>query len=171
LFLVALNENVLIDQMKIYLLFVLSFLGSGAGVSASEFTPSMLYKSDPPGAYVSFINSSGSYTSSWTPVKIMYPFIKHDGSKISSDECIDTPIVTWPDGATRPSYKLCYPALHGGELIFRKPSTPIDGTIQRNTAPVQQSAINIDDAKKKCSDLGFKTGTEGFGQCVLKLSR
>ena len=27
------------------------------------------------------------------------------------------------------------------------------------------------DAKKKCSELGFKSGTEGLGNCVLKLSK
>ena len=30
---------------------------------------------------------------------------------------------------------------------------------------------NIESAKNKCSDLGFKTGTEGFGKCVLQLSK
>ena len=36
---------------------------------------------------------------------------------------------------------------------------------------VSQNVSNIDDAKKKCSDLGFKSGTEGFGKCVLQLSK
>jgi hypothetical protein len=31
--------------------------------------------------------------------------------------------------------------------------------------------ISIDDSKAKCADLGFKSGTEKFGDCVLKLSR
>ena len=35
----------------------------------------------------------------------------------------------------------------------------------------QSLSINIDDAKKKCSDLGFKSGTEGFGKCVLQLTK
>jgi hypothetical protein len=30
---------------------------------------------------------------------------------------------------------------------------------------------NIESAKNKCSNLGFKTGTEGFGKCVLQLSK
>ena len=30
---------------------------------------------------------------------------------------------------------------------------------------------NIESAKNKCSDLGFKSGTEGFGKCVLQLSK
>ena len=29
----------------------------------------------------------------------------------------------------------------------------------------------FDNSKKKCSDLGFKSGTEGFGKCVLQLSK
>ena len=29
----------------------------------------------------------------------------------------------------------------------------------------------LDWAKKKCTDLGFKAGTERFGNCVLQLSR
>jgi hypothetical protein len=30
---------------------------------------------------------------------------------------------------------------------------------------------SMESAKKKCSELGFKTGTEQFGNCVLKLSK
>jgi formylglycine-generating enzyme required for sulfatase activity len=33
------------------------------------------------------------------------------------------------------------------------------------------SASPLDWAKKKCADLGFKSGTERFGSCVLQLSR
>jgi hypothetical protein len=31
--------------------------------------------------------------------------------------------------------------------------------------------ISLDTAKKKCAELGFKQATEGFGKCVLQLSR
>ncbi len=31
--------------------------------------------------------------------------------------------------------------------------------------------ININETKEKCADLGFKSGTEKFGECVLKLSK
>ena len=33
------------------------------------------------------------------------------------------------------------------------------------------SGASIDDAKKKCAELGFTPGTEKFGNCVLKVSR
>jgi hypothetical protein len=35
----------------------------------------------------------------------------------------------------------------------------------------QMESIGIDSAKSKCIDLGFKTGTEAFGKCVLQLSK
>jgi hypothetical protein len=31
--------------------------------------------------------------------------------------------------------------------------------------------VTLDDAKAKCTNLGFKSGTEGFGKCVLQLSK
>ena len=34
----------------------------------------------------------------------------------------------------------------------------------------QNKAPTLDAAKRKCIELGFKSGTEGFGKCVLKLS-
>lgn len=41
-----------------------------------------------------------------------------------------------------------------------------------NQQPIQQSSTSsLEDAKKKCVDLGFKTGTDGFGNCVLKLTK
>lgn len=41
------------------------------------------------------------------------------------------------------------------------------GLVNSNNA----NNLPISDAKKKCSDLGFKTGTEQFGKCVLQLSK
>ena len=32
-------------------------------------------------------------------------------------------------------------------------------------------SVSLDEAKEKCTNLGFKTGTEGFGKCVLQLSK
>lgn len=52
---------------------------------------------------------------------------------------------------------------------------------QRVQAPVPESnyapatitkpSLSINEASKKCKDLGFDTGTETFGNCVLKLSK
>jgi hypothetical protein len=45
-----------------------------------------------------------------------------------------------------------------------------------NTIPLGKSATaapnaaNIKEAKKECADLGFKAGTEKFGECVLQLT-
>jgi hypothetical protein len=37
------------------------------------------------------------------------------------------------------------------------------------TPATTTSRISITDAKAQCSDIGFKTGTERFGECVLEL--
>jgi hypothetical protein len=41
--------------------------------------------------------------------------------------------------------------------------------------PIQQPRTEVNlgfsEAKKKCTDLGFKSGTEDFGKCVLQLSK
>ena len=47
-------------------------------------------------------------------------------------------------------------------------STPITSTQINSSKPINYS---LDDYKQKCSDLGFKNGTEGFGKCVLQLSK
>ena len=35
----------------------------------------------------------------------------------------------------------------------------------------KQSSTNIEQVKDKCKELGFKTGSEAFGNCVLRLSK
>ena len=37
--------------------------------------------------------------------------------------------------------------------------------------PTSTPKVSIDDAKKQCEDIGFKAGTEKFGECVLRLNR
>ena len=36
---------------------------------------------------------------------------------------------------------------------------------------ISAPSVSIDTAKDKCSNLGFKVGTESFGKCVLQLSK
>lgn len=45
---------------------------------------------------------------------------------------------------------------------------------RKQAVPPAQNIINklsIDVAKKKCSELGFRPATEGYGKCVLQLSK
>jgi hypothetical protein len=43
------------------------------------------------------------------------------------------------------------------------------------TQPQSANSVNqnggLDSAKQRCAELGFKSGTEGFGKCVLQLSK
>ena len=43
--------------------------------------------------------------------------------------------------------------------------------IRKDGANINTSKINMEDAKAKCVFLGFKSGTEKFGTCVLELTR
>jgi hypothetical protein len=40
-----------------------------------------------------------------------------------------------------------------------------------NTPPVHPLAAGVEAAKGKCSELGFRTGTEKFGECFLRITR
>ena len=43
--------------------------------------------------------------------------------------------------------------------------------IKKDESFAVPTKINIEEAKDKCKSLGFKTGTEKFGTCVLELTR
>jgi len=77
-------------------------------------------------------------------------------------------------GARNPSglmkgYFSCY------EMKIQKPKSSYIGTHfatepKPKSAPVTpQPKTSITDAKSQCSDIGFKKGTEKFGECVLEL--
>jgi len=53
------------------------------------------------------------------------------------------------------------------DVELKKPEVVKPTPISEKITP----KVSIDDAKKQCSDIGFKAGTEKFGECVLKLNR
>jgi len=53
------------------------------------------------------------------------------------------------------------------QSIFQLPAPPKFDS----RAPPQKQSMSIEDASQKCLDIGFKSGTETFGSCVLKLTR
>ena len=55
---------------------------------------------------------------------------------------------------------------HGNQLVAKDEEKVIVSPVNADDA-----LLNFDDAKKKCIDIGFKAGTEKFGQCVLKLTK
>jgi hypothetical protein len=45
------------------------------------------------------------------------------------------------------------------------------GMLQTPSSTEVKGTLNLDEAQKKCSELGFSKGTENFGNCVLKIAK
>lgn len=55
---------------------------------------------------------------------------------------------------------------------FQTNSPPsFEGRVQMIESPNVKSPMTLIEAKEKCGDLGFESGTERFGKCVLQLSK
>ena len=57
-----------------------------------------------------------------------------------------------------------------GYLIY-KACGPSAARAKQTSQKSANSNSDLTDAKSKCSDLGFKKGTDQFGNCVLKLTK
>lgn len=57
------------------------------------------------------------------------------------------------------------------QASFEANSTTIPTVVQTSTSPSNASSLNFESAEKKCVELGFKKGTENFGNCVLKIAK
>jgi hypothetical protein len=42
---------------------------------------------------------------------------------------------------------------------------------QKKSAPTENERLSLEASKRKCTELGFKPATEGYGKCVLQLSK
>lgn len=57
------------------------------------------------------------------------------------------------------------------QAAFESNTTTIPSAVQSGSTLTNSNTLNLDAAEKKCSELGFKKGTENFGNCVLKLAK
>ena len=54
---------------------------------------------------------------------------------------------------------------------FQRVATPKAPSSIEQAETKKTLSVSISEAKLKCADLGFKAGSEAFGNCVLKLSK
>lgn len=58
------------------------------------------------------------------------------------------------------------------QAVSANNSVTIPGVVSQSMPTVDSKGIlNLDEAQKKCLELGFSKGTEPFGNCVLKISK
>lgn len=72
----------------------------------------------------------------------------------------------FPINGIRPSTSTT-PPMHLQALA----ASPALGKQQSQTDSTAGDKLTIESAKKKCAEIGFKTGTEAYGRCVLQLSK
>ena len=57
------------------------------------------------------------------------------------------------------------------ELCINSKMSALDNDANAAKTAVKATATSMEMAKSKCIDLGFKVGTESFGQCILKMAK
>jgi hypothetical protein len=89
-------------------------------------------------------------------------------------------LVIGGSSASRPAYmtqgvespKKYYP---DSIIVILKRTDVVNPSVNASTPPVSprhdSTTLNLDDAQKKCSEIGFNKGTENFGLCVMRLMR
>ena len=140
------------------------------------------YSSNPPGALLSYRSTADTlFTKSegqgYAPLDVFYT--QTDAYKAGGCMTIDTPVAVWPDGSRLESYKIdtCKNKAGSQSFLWRYTLTSPSLNKQSNqpiTPPYQQAplqGLDLSQAKNKCNELGFKMGTEAFGNCVLKMSK
>jgi hypothetical protein len=148
--------------MKKILLISILFL---CGCAPTKIT----LRSDPPGAIISGDGIGGDFIQR-EPVYRSLPRSQWTDS-FKNGGCMNVKAgkASWSDGSVldMPSIPICNKSEN--VYVFRKPApstTPVPAA-----QPRQTTGMEIEDAKRTCLDLGFKVGTEGFGKCVLKISK
>lgn len=119
----------------------------------------VIYTSEPPGAFISGRYGDGEPFSFNLPKDLSYNFDAGNGKCTN----VNTPAATWPDGVTL-SPTLITICSQRNSWVFKKP-------VQNQFKPDMPAKVppSTDDAKTKCNQLGFRVGTEAFGNCVLRL--
>lgn len=57
------------------------------------------------------------------------------------------------------------------QASFDANTTTLPTVPQTSISSTSSIALNFESAEKKCTELGFKKGTENFGNCVLKIAK
>ena len=138
------------------------------------------FTSDIPGARLSGLSIDGKYVEHDTPA--YWSFYAPDVS-VKNCVVVKTPTVDWSDGDRIEPFDLTLCGVQSS-FEFKKSSSKNRFHFQYETnsnavksAPTttnflkkEDVKISLDLFKNQCKELGFKTGSKEFGNCVLKLN-
>lgn len=146
------------NLIKTITITLISLFVTGCASNTSRIT----FHSNPPGAIIYSLDSTGtSFNHGVTPVTIGF-------SVPENLDCASTNQVKakWDNGQTdiEQSFKVCK-----GQTYQHKFNRSVVGGYTPGTS--SPSTGSIDQFKQQCQDLGFKPGTEKFGNCVLELNK
>lgn len=141
------------------------------------------YRSNPPGAFLTYSGAnnttllSGSEGKGYAPLDVYYS--QTEQYKSGGCMSVSTPIAMWPDGSKLDSQQIEVCKNKAGSQSFlwayvlTKPSSNQQFNQPTTTQYLQtpSQGMDLNQAKNKCNELGFKMGTEAFGNCVLKMSK
>lgn len=140
------------------------------------------YRSNPPGAFLTYSAATDTVLtkgtgSGYAPLDVFYA--QTDAYRAGGCMAVNTPSAVWPDGASLPSQTIeaCKSNAGGSSFLwsYTLTSPSLNKQIIQPTTPPYKPApsqsIDLNQAKNKCNELGFKMGTEAFGNCVLRMSK
>ena len=141
------------------------------------------YRSNPPGAFLTYSGAnnttllSGSEGKGYAPLDVFYS--QTDAYKAGGCMTVNTPSAVWPDGASLPSQTIETCKSKAGSSSFLWNYTLTSPSLNKQIVqpatppykPTPTQGVDLTQAKNKCNELGFKMGTEAFGNCVLKMSK
>ena len=126
-------------------------------------------RSDPPGAIISGDGTDGGFIQREPVNRVLARSQWTDSFKNGGCMNMRAGKATWSDGSLLdvPTISICNKSEN--VYVYRK---PVAAVIQPQTYQSRSSnGMGIDEAKRACLDLGFKAGTQEYGNCVLKVSK
>ena len=172
----TLNTRITISVRNLFLLLCVLL------VCGCQATTTVLWSSDPPGAYASGRYKDGTNYRQPLPFRIVYGGAELPRDFPATCAVVSSPTITWPDGTTKETerVRLCFKDnTYVSKKPYSAPSPSYSPPVEVNKAPPlvdkQERPPSTDlkirpdpqkEAQKKCLRLGLKPGSDDYNLCI-----